>query len=90
MFAGIPVSVAGATAYTMDLSAPPRELVGVDGGRSFTLVHLFDDARRHVGRAARRRSRRSRSFGEAFLAEIEQLPPDGRLERFSRKRSGAQ
>ncbi len=42
-FAGIPVSVAGATAYTMDLSAPPRELVGIDGGRSFTLVHLYDD-----------------------------------------------
>ena len=42
-FAGVPVSVAGATAYTMDLSAPPRELVGIDGGRSFTLVHLYDD-----------------------------------------------
>ena len=43
IFAGIPVAVAGATAYTIDVSAPPRELVGIDGGRSFSLVHLFDD-----------------------------------------------
>ena len=88
MFAGIPVSVAGAIAYTMDLSAPPRDLVGVDGGRSFTLVHLFDDAVvtsvvplgpfpvvTHLG--------------EAFLTEIEQLPPAGRIERFSRKPTSA-
>ena len=42
-FAGIPVAVAGATSYTIDVSAAPPELVGVDGGRSFNLVHLFDD-----------------------------------------------
>jgi hypothetical protein len=42
-FAGVPVSVAGALAYTMDLSAPPRELRGVDGGHSVSLVHLFDE-----------------------------------------------
>lgn len=84
-FAGIPVSVAGATAYTMDLSAPPRALVGIDGGRSFTLVHLADDALVTsvvpVGPFPP-----VTSFSEAFLAEIEALPPDERLERFSRKR----
>jgi len=83
-FAGIPVSVAGAVAYTMDLSAPPRELVGVDGGRSMTLVHLRDDAFVTsvvpIGPFPV-----VTSFGEAFLAEIEDLDPDARLERFSRK-----
>lgn len=83
-FAGIPVSVAGATAYTMDLSAPPRELVGIDGGRSFSLVHVFDDAFASsvvpVGPFEV-----VTSFGEAYLAELEALTPAERLERFSRK-----
>ncbi len=84
MFAGIPVSVAGATAYTMDLSAPPRELVGIDGGRSFTLVHLYDDA--HVTSVVPLGPFPVvTSFGEAFLAEVEGLSPEARLERFSRK-----
>ena len=86
MFAGIPVSVAGATAYTMDLSAPPRELLGLDGGRSFSLVHLFDD---HVVTSTVPVGTfpAVTSFGEEFLAELEALPDEGRLERFSRKRT---
>jgi Icc protein len=43
-FAGIPVAVASATCYTIDLSAPVGSLVGVDGGQSFNLVHLYEDA----------------------------------------------
>lgn len=86
-FAGIPVSVAGATAYTMDLSAPPRELVGIDGGRSFTLVHLYDDT--HVTVVVPLGPFPIvTSFGEAFLADVEGLSPDGRLDRFSRKPPG--
>lgn len=84
-FAGIQVSVAGSLAYTMDLSAPPRELVGIDGGHSVSLVHLFD---KHmvtsvvpVGEFPE-----ITSFGEQFLREIEGLDDAGRLERFSRKR----
>ncbi len=88
MFAGIPVSVAGATAYTMDLSAPPGELVGIDGGRSFTLVHLYDDtvvtSVVPVGPVPV-----VTSFGEEFLAELAALSPEERLERFSRKRPPA-
>jgi 3',5'-cyclic AMP phosphodiesterase CpdA len=87
-FAGIPVSVAGATAYTMDLSAPPRELVGVDGGRSFDLVHVFDAS--HVSLVVPIGPFPVvTSFGEEFLAEVEGLPPDGRLDRFSRKQPEA-
>lgn len=42
-FAGIPVSVAAATCYTMDLSAAPQQLLGVDGGQSLNLVHFYED-----------------------------------------------
>ncbi|MGR2751505.1 phosphodiesterase [Agromyces arachidis] len=84
-FAGIPVSVAGALAYTMDLSAPPRELVGVDGGQSVSLVHLFEEdvvtSVVPVGEFTE-----VTSFGEQFLRELEALDDDGRIDRFSRKR----
>lgn len=84
MFAGIPVSVAGATAYTMDLSARPGELLGIDGGRSFTLVHVFDDSVVTsvvpIGPFPA-----VTSFQEGFLAEVAGLSPEERLERFSRK-----
>lgn len=84
MFAGIPVSVAGATAYTMDLSAPPRELAGLDGGRSFSLVHLFDDGWT-TSVVPVTDAPVITSFGAEFLGELERLDPDGRLDRFSRK-----
>lgn len=84
-FAGIPVSVAGALAYTMDLSAQPRALVGLDGGHSVSLVHLFDEgvvtSLVPVGEFPE-----VTSFGEQFLRELETLDDDGRLDRFSRKR----
>lgn len=86
-FAGIPVAVAGATAYTMDVSAPPRELVGVDGGRSISIVQLFDDV--HVSSVVPLGPFTTVShFDAAFLAEIEALPPEARLDRFSRKPEG--
>jgi len=85
-FAGIPVAVAGATAYTLDVAASTRRLVGVDGGRSFTLVHLFDD--QVVTSVVPVGSHRVvAGFDEGFLHEIEALDPAERLERFSRKRS---
>ncbi|CAD5995611.1 phosphodiesterase [Agreia sp. COWG] len=43
LFAGIPVAVAAATCYTMDVSAPDASLVGRDGGQSITLVHVYAD-----------------------------------------------
>jgi len=43
LFAGIPVAVAAATCYTMDVSAPESTLVGRDGGQSITLVHVYSD-----------------------------------------------
>jgi len=44
LFAGIPVSVAAATCYTLDLGAnAERILSGVDGAQSFDFVHVYDE-----------------------------------------------
>lgn len=86
MFAGIPVAVAGATAYTMDLSAGPRVLVGIDGGRSFSLVHLSDTGLT-TSVVPLTDAPVVSDFGAGFLAEIERLDHDDRLDRFSRKPS---
>lgn len=43
MFAGIPVSVAAATCYTMDLLHPSPSIRGQDGGQAFNLVHVYPD-----------------------------------------------
>ena len=42
-FAGIPVSVASATCYTLDLSAEDRLLSGVDFGQSVNVVHVYPE-----------------------------------------------
>lgn len=42
-FAGVPVSAAAATCYTSDLLAPGGDLVGLDGGQGFDLVHVYGD-----------------------------------------------
>ncbi|HEX7739308.1 MAG TPA: metallophosphoesterase [Marmoricola sp.] len=42
-FAGVPVSVASATCYTMDLAPDRRLISGVDGHQAFTLLHLYAD-----------------------------------------------
>jgi len=42
-FAGIPVSVASASCYTLDPAPLDRLVSGVDGNQSFTMVHLYED-----------------------------------------------
>lgn len=83
MFAGIPVSVAAATCYTMDLGAPARELVGVDGGQAVNLVSVYADqvvfSVVPVGDYEI-----VTSFDEAFLQRMEALIPQGRIDAFSR------
>src|SRR5690606_36120487 len=86
MFAGIPVSVAAATCYTIDASAEPGTLAGVDSGRTFNLVHVYDDQVVHsivpIGDA-----RRVAGFSGAFLDALAAMTPDERREAFSSKRS---
>jgi 3',5'-cyclic-AMP phosphodiesterase len=42
-FAGVPVSVAGATCYTIDAGTPVERLIGLDGGQTVNLVQVYDD-----------------------------------------------
>lgn len=85
-FAGIPVSVAAATCYTLNLTARDRILSGVDFGQAFNLVHVYDEQIVHsivpVGDPME-----VSGFGTEGWAHIEAMTPEQRLEMFSNKRS---
>ncbi|MBD7957040.1 phosphodiesterase [Microbacterium sp. Sa4CUA7] len=84
MFAGVPVSVAAATCYTMNLQRAPDEVNGMDAGQSFHLVHVYDDTITHAVVPVV-----DASTGDFFSAEwterMAALTPQERLEEFSRK-----
>ncbi len=84
MFAGVPVSVAAATCYTMNLARPAAEVNGMDAGQSFHLVHVYDDTITHAVVPVV-----DAPTGDYFSAEwverMSRLTPDERLEQFSRK-----
>lgn len=83
-FAGIPVSVASATCYTMNLQRPATEVNGMDAGQSFHLVHVYDGTITHTVVPVV-----EAPTGDYFSAEwverMAALTPDERLEAFSRK-----
>lgn len=83
-FAGIPVSVAAATCYTMNLARPATEVNGMDAGQSFHLVHVYDDTVTHAVVPVV-----EAPTGDYFSAEwverMSALTPEERLEAFSRK-----
>ncbi len=85
-FAGIPVSVASATCYTLDVSAPPSTLLGVGGGQAYTLMHVYADRTVHsvvpVGDFPP-----VSGFGPDVLAAFLRMTADERLEAFSNKAS---
>ncbi|MCR2764786.1 phosphodiesterase [Microbacterium sp. zg.B48] len=84
-FAGIPVSVAAATCYTMNLARPAVDVNGMDAGQSFHLVHVYADTITHAVVPVV-----DAPTGDYFSAEWVQrmaaLTPAERLEAFSRKR----
>ncbi|MBI5159811.1 MAG: phosphodiesterase [Micrococcales bacterium] len=86
MFAGVPVSVASATCYSLDPGAPVDSLRGVDGGRSINLVQLYEDRVVHtivpVGDLAR-----VAGFDDVVVARLAEMTPAERIEAFSNKRS---
>lgn len=47
-FAGVPVSVASASCYTIDPAPVDRFVSGVDAGRSFTMIHAYEDRLVHT------------------------------------------
>lgn len=83
-FAGVPISVAAATCYTMDLSAAPQQLLGVDSGQSMNLVHFYEDRVVHSvvpladGPVVA-------NYDREFLDRMHALSPGERREAFSRK-----
>lgn len=85
-FAGIPVSVASATCYTLDLSAEDRLLSGVDFGQSVNVVHVYEEQVVHsiipVGDATEITGQPA-----AAWAQIEAMTHEQRLEVLSAKNS---
>ena len=84
LFAGIPVSVAAATCYTMDLSAPDRELIGVNGGQTLNLVHVYSDqitySQLPIGEFAA-----VTRFRADYVDQLAALSPGERQQAFSRQ-----
>lgn len=83
-FAGVPVAVAAATCYTMDISRPAVEVNGMDAGRSFHLVHVYDEMITHsvvpvVGEGE------PGFFSAEWIERMARLSPQERLDVFSRK-----
>ena len=85
-FAGIPVSVASATCYTLDLSAADRVLSGVDFGQSVNIVHVYEHQLVHSIIPVGDTSEVS-GVPAAGWAQIEAMTPEERLDTFSRKAS---
>lgn len=86
-FAGIPVSVASATCYTLDLSAVDRVLSGVDFGQSVNVVHVYPEQIVHSTIPLGETTEVS-GFPASAWAQIEAMTPQQRLEMFSAKNSG--
>lgn len=84
-FAGVPVSVAAATCYTMNLQRPAAEVNGMDAGQSFHLVHVYDDTITNsiVPVVA---AETAETFSADWVARMAELTPEQRLDAFSRKR----
>ncbi|WOF22056.1 phosphodiesterase [Microbacterium betulae] len=85
-FAGVPVSVASASCYTMDISLPAQRVNGMDAGQSFHLVHVYEDTITHsvVPIAS---AEPGDAFTPAWYAAMAALTPEQRLDAFSRKPS---
>ena len=47
-FAGVPVSVASATCYTMNVARPSAEVNGMDAAQAFQIVHVYPQTITHT------------------------------------------
>lgn len=81
----MPVSVAAATCYTMNVARPPESVNGMDAAQACTLVHVRQDSIIHtvvpVTDAAT-----GDDFLREWVARMAALSPQARLDVFSRKR----
>jgi len=85
-FAGIPVSVAAATCYTLDLTAEDRLLSAVDSGQSINFVHVYDEQVVHSIVPVRENVEVTGVSAGAWV-HIEAMTPEQRHEVFSNKSS---
>lgn len=84
MFAGVPVSVASATCYTMNVARPAADVNGMDAAQSFQIVHVYPDTITHTVVPVTD-APTGDFFSEAWLERMSQMTPEQRLETFSRK-----
>lgn len=83
-FAGVPVSVASATCYTMNVARPSAEVNGMDAAQAFQLVHVYPETITHTVVPVTE-APTGDYFSEAWLQRMAALTPEERLEAFSRK-----
>ncbi|MFB8190247.1 phosphodiesterase [Microbacterium sp. NPDC055988] len=83
-FAGVPVSVASATCYTMNVARPSAEVNGMDAAQAFQLVHVYPETITHTVVPVTE-APTGDYFSEAWLERMAALTPEERLEAFSRK-----
>lgn len=83
-FAGVPVSVASATCYTMNVARPAVDVNGMDAAQAFQLVHVHPDTITHSVVPVTDATT-GEYFSEEWLESMARLTPEGRLEAFSRK-----
>ena len=86
LFAGIPVSVASATCYSIDSLAELGSLRGIDGARSLNLVELRATGVTHTIVPVDAMSTIS-GFPRETMELLARMTPEARLDAFSRKRS---
>lgn len=85
-FAGIPVSVAAATCYTLALTVQDSLLSSVDANQAINLVHVYDDTIVHTIVPLGVEPEIA-GFSRDNLATIEAMTPEQRIEVFSKKDS---
>lgn len=89
MFAGVPVIVASATCYTMNVARRPADVNGMDAAQAFQLVHVHPETITHTVVPVTD-APTGEYFSVEWLERMAELTPEERLEAFSRKRgSGA-
>lgn len=85
-FAGVPVSVASASCYTLDPVPDDRLGSGVDGHQAFTMLHFYADRVVHTV-VPLADATEVTGFPGHLTAELDKLEPEARLDILSRKDS---
>ncbi|MFS0893458.1 metallophosphoesterase [Microbacterium sp. 179-I 3D3 NHS] len=83
-FAGVPVSVASATCYTMNVARPAADVNGMDAAQAFQLVHVYPETITHTVVPVID-APTGDAFSQEWIERMARLTPEARLEAFSRK-----